>query len=175
MGEVWDRERRLDAEAGEAYRKAIHEFISQYHKGTLSFLLTTRKNGLPMMRPVSAFVEGWTLQTISQHHQVKLQHVRRHPVVGYLFTDAEGEPYNALGYTKNVWIAGRCRLIEDPEAIQAFFRRREQATGQGDAHPHDQSYRRVLMVTTPEYLRAEGFAEHQRPVIYQTFPPLSSS
>ena len=173
MGEVWDREKRLDSDEGEAYRQAIYEFIAQYHKGTLSYLLTTRKNGVPMMRPVSAFVEGWTIQTISQHHHVKLAHVRHNPLVGYLFTDAAGEPYNALGYTKNVWIAGRCILVEDSEAIDAFFQRRAAATGQGDAHPHDQSYRRVLMQTTPAYLRAEGFAEHQRPVIYQTFPPVA--
>ncbi len=172
MGEVWDREKRIDAEAGEKYRKAIHDFISRYHQGTLSFLMTTRKHGLPMMRPVSAFVEGWTIQTISQHHHVKLTHVRTHPIVGYLFTDAEGEPYNDLGYTKNVWIAGRCEIVEEPDEIQAFFQRRLAATGIGDAHPHDQSYRRVLMKTTPEYLRAEGFAEHQRPVIYNSFPPI---
>ncbi len=56
MGEVWDREKRIDAEAGERYRKAIRDFISQYHKGTLSFLMTTRKNGLPMKRPVSTLL-----------------------------------------------------------------------------------------------------------------------
>lgn len=172
MGEVWDREKRIDAEEGEKYRKTIHDFISQYHKGTLSFLMTTRKNGLSMMRPVSVFVEGWTIQTISQHHHVKLAHVRNNPIVGYLFTDAAGEPYNDLGYTKNVWISGCCEIVEDPDAIQTFFQRRSAATGIGDAHPHDPSYRRVLMKTTPEYLRAEGFAEHQRPVIYKTFPPV---
>ncbi len=173
MGEVWDREKRVDAGAGELYRKAIHDFIAQYHQGTLSFLMTTRQNGLPMMRPVSTFVEGWTIQTISQHHHLKLTHVRNNPIVGYLFTDAAGEPYNALGYTKNVWISGRCEISEDPDAIHAFFQRRAAATRIGDAHPHDQSYRRVLMKTTPEYLRAEGFAEQMRPVIYTTFPPLA--
>lgn len=173
MGEVWNREKRLEADEGETYRQSIHDFIAQYHKGTLSFLMTTRTNGLSIMRPVSTFVEGWTIHTISQHHHLKLTHVRKNPRVGYLFTDAEGEPYNALGYTKNVWIAGRCELVEDPDAIQAFFHRRAAATGQGDAHPHDQSYRRVLMQTTPEYLRAEGFAEHQRSIIYKTFPPIA--
>jgi hypothetical protein len=63
------------------------------------------------------------------------QSAAQQPFVGYLFTDAEGEPYNALGHTKHVWIAGRCRLVEDPEDIQAFFQRRAAATGQGDAHP----------------------------------------
>ncbi len=173
MGEVWNREKRVDAGAGELYRKAIHDFIAQYHQGTLSFLMTTRQNGLPMMRPVSTFVEGWTIQTISQHHHLKLTHVRNNPIVGYLFTDAAGEPYNALGYTKNVWISGRCEISEDSDAIHAFFQRRAAATRIGDAHPHDQSYRRVLMKTTPEYLRAEGFAEQMRPVIYTTFPPLA--
>ena len=173
MGEVWNREKRIDAETGEKYRQAIHDFISQYHKDTLSFLMTTRKNGLPMMRPVSVFVEGWMIQTISQHHHVKLVHIRNHPIVGYLFTEAEGEPYNDLGYTKNVWISGRCEIVEEPDEIQAFFQRRAAATGIGDAHPHDQSYRRVLMKTTPEYLRAEGFAEHQRPVVYNTFPTIA--
>jgi hypothetical protein len=173
MGEVWDREKRIDAEAGEQYRHAIHAFIARYHQGTISFLLTLRKHGVPMMRPVSAFVEGWTIHPISQHHHLKLTHVRHHPIVGYLFTEAAGEPYNALGYTKNVWIAGCCEIIEDPEVIHAFLQRRAAATGVGDAHPHDQRYRRVLMTTTPEYLRAEGFAEHQRPVIYTTFPPLT--
>ncbi len=173
MGEVWDREKRIAPQEAERYRKDIHAFISLYHKSTLSFLMTTRTNGLPMMRPVSTFVEGWTIQTISQHHHLKLTHVQHHPIVGYLFTDAAGEPYNALGYTRNVWVAGRCEIVEDPAAIQAFFQRRAAVTGRGDAHPHDRSYRRVLMQTTPEYLRAEGFAEHQRPIIYKTFPPLS--
>ena len=172
MGEIWNREQSIDPEEGETYRKAIHTFIAQYHKGSLSFLLTTRKNGLSMMRPVSTFVEGWTIQTISQHHHVKLTHVRNNPMVGYLFLDAEGDPYNALGYTKNVWVAGRCEIIDDPEAVQAFFQRRAAATGQGDAHPQDQSYQRILMQTTPEYLRAEGFADQMRPIIYQSFPPI---
>ncbi|MCZ6876170.1 MAG: pyridoxamine 5'-phosphate oxidase family protein [bacterium] len=172
MGDIWDRERPIDLVEGETYREAIHSFISQYRSGTLSFLHTTRKNGLPAMRPVSTFVEGWTIQTVSQHHHVKLTHVRNNPLVGYLFLDAEGEPYNALGYTKNVWVAGRCEIVDDPDEIEAFFQRRAAATGQGDAHPQDQSYRRILMKTTPAYLRAEGFADHVRPIIYQSFPPV---
>ena len=75
----------------------------------------------------------------------------------------------SLGYTKNVWIAGTCEISYDQDEIADFFVRREKATGQGDAHPHDDSYTRVLFKTTPQYLRAEGFAEHARPVVYKSF------
>ena len=166
---VWDGEKAVDDRTGESLREEIRDFISRYHAGTLSFMLTLRRNGTPVMRPVSTFVEGWTIGTISQHHQVKVQHVRNNPTVGYLFVDAEGPPYMSLGYTKNVWVAGTAELIEDPEEVADFFRRREAATGQGDAHPHDQSYTRLLFRTTPTYLRAEGFAEHARPVILTSF------
>ena len=136
---VWDGEKAVDAESGEKLRDEIHAFISKYHSSTLSFLMTTRKNGMPVMRPVSTFVEGWTIQTISQHHQVKVQHVRNNPTVGYLFIDAEGPPYMPLGYTKNVWVAGRAEVIDDQDEVADFFRRRDAATGQADAHPDDAS------------------------------------
>jgi hypothetical protein len=32
MGEVWDWEKRIEAEEGEKYQSAIHDFILQYPK-----------------------------------------------------------------------------------------------------------------------------------------------
>jgi general stress protein 26 len=169
MGEVWDKEKQIDPKDSESYREAIYEFISKYHSTTLSFMMTMRKNGQSIMRPVSTFVENWQIFTISQHHQLKVNHVKNNPNVGYMFIDNGGPAYMSLGYTKNVWIAGTCEVSYDQDEIADFFVRREKATGQGDAHPHDNSYTRVLFKTMPQYLRAEGFAEHARPVVYKSF------
>ncbi|PZC41026.1 MAG: General stress protein 26 [Chloroflexi bacterium] len=169
MGEVWNKEKKIDDNESEQYRDIIREFISKYHSTTLSYFLTIRKNGQPVMRPVSTFVEGWDIYTISQHHQVKVQHVKNNANVGYLFTDNEGDAYMPLGYTKNVWVSGICEIITDQSEIEEFFIRREKGTGQGDAHPHDNTYTRLLFKTKLNYLRAEGFAEHARPIIYKHF------
>tara|TARA_B110000196_G_C21083318_1_gene633639 strand:+ start:762 stop:1271 length:510 start_codon:yes stop_codon:yes gene_type:complete len=169
MGEVWDKEKQIDSDDAEQFRSEILDFISKYHSSTLSYLLTIRKNGQPVMRPVSTFVEDWSIYTISQHHQIKVQHVKNNPNVGYLFTDNGGPAYMPLGYTKNVWVSGLCTISNDQDEISDFFKRRESATGQGDAHPHDDSYTRILFKTKLNYLRAEGFAEHARPIVYKSF------
>ncbi|MDG1990137.1 MAG: pyridoxamine 5'-phosphate oxidase family protein [Dehalococcoidia bacterium] len=169
MGEVWDKEKQIDPNDAEQFRSEILDFISKYHSSTLSYLLTIRKNGQPVMRPVSTFVEDWTIYTISQHHQIKVQHVKNNPNVGYLFTDNGGPAYMPLGYTKNVWVSGLCEISNNQDEISDFFKRRESVTGQGDAHPHDDSYTRILFKTKLNYLRAEGFAEHARPIVYKSF------
>jgi len=65
--------------------------------------------------------------------------------------------------------------VEDPDEVAAFFERRAAATGRGDAHPHDQAYRRILIRTRPQYVRAEGFypGEPMRAVILREFPELA--
>ena len=105
MGEVWDKEKQIDPNQSESYRSEIYDFISQYHSTTLSFMMTMRKNGQSIMRPVSTFIENWQIFTISQHHQLKVNHVKNNPNVGYMFIDNGGPAYMSLGYTKNVWVA----------------------------------------------------------------------
>jgi general stress protein 26 len=167
VGETYEREREVPAEQAEALRGEIHDFIAQYQK-IPSFMMTYRKDGRPIMRPVSTFVEGWTIGTITQDLHPKTQHIRRNPVVGYLWVDTK--PRNGIPFgPKNVWVQGRAELIEDPDEVQAFFQRRLAAHNHGDAHPTDPNFQRILVRVTPEYLRAEGFAEFSRPVIIRDF------
>lgn len=168
MGETYDGERELPQEIADGLREEIRRFITQWNQ-IPSFMMTFRRDGRPIMRPVSTFVEGWTVGTITQDLHVKTQHLRNNPIVGYLWVDKKGR--GRLDWApRSVWMQGRAQLIDDPAEVEAFFERRKRAFGQGDAHPHDHGYRRILVRTTPEYLRAEGFYQDgMRPVIIRDF------
>ena len=51
----WDREKGLDADSAEQYRAAILEFISN-SKESSAYLMTRRKDGREIMRPVSVLL-----------------------------------------------------------------------------------------------------------------------
>ena len=171
MGETYDSEREVPGADADALRDEIHAFIANWSQNR-AFLMTRRRDGREIMRPVGSFLEGWTANTITQDLHLKTTHVRRDPVVGYLWVEVDGERYGRLQFPRNVWMQGVAELIEDPDEVAAFLERRQAATGRGDAHPHDQSYRRILIRTRPQYVRAEGFypGEPMRAVILREFP-----
>ena len=85
----WDRERGLTDERAEAFRSEILDFISDSSQH-MAYLMTRRKDGREIMRPVSTFVEDWIVGTMTQDVQPKTEHVRRDPVVGYLWVGRDG-------------------------------------------------------------------------------------
>jgi hypothetical protein len=163
--QILEEEREATPEQAEQARAAIKEWIKHSSPHTAKFLITLRKDGRPHCRPVSAFVEGWTVGTISQGEHLKNQHIRNNPVVAYLWVEkcpAENQ------WLKSVWMQGRCEIIDDEDEVRAFFARREAATGVGDNHPNEQ-WVRLLLRTTPQLLRAEGFLGPNKPVILRDF------
>jgi general stress protein 26 len=153
----WDREKGLTKQLSEELRGPIRDFISDPSQH-MAYLMTRRKDGREIMRPVSTFVEGWTVQTMTQDLQPKTNHVRRDPVVGYLWVGREPrEEYPGNRWNpKVVWMQGRAELVTDQSEVDAFYARREKATGSGRQHPEGETL--FLMRTTPEYVRAEGWA-----------------
>ncbi len=168
MGITYDREKELPAEMAAQLRPEIQAFVQQYQK-VPSWLMTFRKDGRPVMRPVSTFVEGWTVQTITQDIQPKTKHIRNNSTVAYLWVDNQPHHNNRLMVPKNVFLEGTAELIEDDEVVQEFFARRLRIHNHGDAHPGDPDFRRILMKVTPRYLRAEGWVEGSAPVIIRDF------
>jgi len=171
VGETYDSEREVPGADADALREEIRAFIANWSQNR-AFLMTRRRDGREIMRPVGSFLEGWTANTITQDLHLKTAHVRRDPIVGYLWVEVDGERYGRLQFPRNVWMQGAAELVEDPGEVAAFFERRAAATGRADAHPADQSYRRILIRTRPQYVRAEGFypGEPMRAVILRDFP-----
>lgn len=159
----------LEAEASpdeaERVKPDVLAFIQGRGAPHVAFLTTLRKDGRPHCRPVSTFVEGWTVGTISQDLHLKNRHIRNNPVVGYLWVEQCPPPGIR---PKSVWMQGVCEIIEDPEEIAAFYRRREAATGRGDTHA-DEEWNRLLLRTRPQLVRAEGFLGRLKPALYRTF------
>ena len=152
---VWDRERGLGAEQAESYRDAVHAFISDRSQH-MAYLMTRRRDGRPIMRPVGTFVEGWRVGTMTQDIQPKTGHVRRDPVVGYLWVGREGRSDWGFGWNPRVvWMQGRAELIEDQGEVAAFYERRAAAGGNPRGHPPEETL--YVISVTPEYVRAEGW------------------
>ena len=164
--QILDMEREASNERSESVRAEVLAFIKQRPPAVASYLVTLRKDGRPHTRPVSTFIEGWTVGTISQGEHLKNQHIRRNPQVGYLWI----ELCPAAGRSpRSVWMQGTCEVIEDEQEVQDFFARRKAAIGQGDLHP-DEDWKRLLLRTTPTLVRAEGFFEnHNTPALYRSF------
>jgi general stress protein 26 len=159
----------LESEASEADAERVKgevlDFIAGRGAPMFGFLITMRKDGRPHSRPVSTFVEGWTVGTISQDIHLKNQHIRNNPVVGYLWVEQCPNPGIR---PKSVWMQGLCTIVEDDDEIDAFYERRAKATGRGDRHS-DEEWKRLLFVTTPQVVRAEGFLGRLKPALYRTF------
>jgi hypothetical protein len=105
---------------------------------------------------VSTFVEDWTVGTISQSTHIKNLHIRRNPNVTYLWTELKPGEFRSA---KNVWLQGRCDIVEDQEQVQRFIERRAAAYGQPAG---ESKYLRWLLQTKPAYLRRR---------IYRPAPP----
>jgi hypothetical protein len=164
----WDRERGLTTEQGEAFRAEILDFISNREE-RMTYLMTRRKDGREIMRPVDAFIENWVVHTMTQDLQPKTNHVRRDPIVGYLWVGRDSRPDPAGGRwnPKIVWMQGRAELVTDQSEVDDFYARREKATGTGRMHPEGETL--YLIRTTPDYVRAEGWAG-MHAIVYRDFP-----
>jgi len=164
----WDRERGITPEHAEGLRSAVLEFISDPDRH-MAYLMTRRRDGREVMRPVATFVENWTVGTMTQDLQPKTEHVRRDPIVGYLWVGRESRPESPSGrWNPNVvWMQGRAELVEDQDEVNAFYARREKARGQGRGHPPEDTL--YLIRVHPEYVRAEGWAG-QHAIVFRDFP-----
>ncbi len=152
---LWDRERGLGTEDAENYRDAVHAFISDRSQ-CMAYLMTRRRDGRPIMRPVGTFLEGWCVSTMTQDIQPKTEHIRRDPVVGYLWVGKEGRPDWPQRWNPHVvWMQGRAELIEDQDKVAAFYERRAAAGGSPRGHPPEEEL--YVIRVTPEYVRAEGW------------------
>jgi general stress protein 26 len=163
--QILSREREASPEDAARVREEVKAYIQHSGEGTAKFMITLRKDGRPHCRPVSAFVEGWTVGTISQAEHLKNQHIRNNPQVGYLWVELNPDGSHWL---KSVWMQGNCEIVTDPAEIQAFYDRRRAVTGFGDAHAND-NWTRLLLRTTPTLVRGEGFLGRDTPVLYRDF------
>ncbi|MCS7003452.1 MAG: pyridoxamine 5'-phosphate oxidase family protein, partial [Dehalococcoidia bacterium] len=96
-------------EEAEGARSAILAFIQRRFPEVACFMTTLRKDGRPVIRQVSAFVEAtetsWTISTVSQSTHLKNVHVRNNPIVTYLWIEPRPTEYRMF---PNVWAQGRC-------------------------------------------------------------------
>ncbi len=142
---------------------AIKEFINQRLPNVACFMTTLRKDGRPAIRQVGSFITGWTVETATQPWHVKNKHIRRNPLVTYLWVELHEAEHRMV---RNVMLQGECQIIESAEAVKDFDERRRQALGRNvGASDHE----RWLLRTHPTYLRAEGFTGPRRPVILTAF------
>ncbi|MCS6802988.1 MAG: pyridoxamine 5'-phosphate oxidase family protein [Chloroflexota bacterium] len=151
-------------EAAEVYRDSIYQFIQQRRPMVACFLTTTQRSGQPVTRQVGAFLDGWRVGTITEPESVKVAHIRRNPLVSYLWvelTPAERGP------ARNVLLLGECTIDDDPERVYDFLVRR--AAARGWPAPERRTDRWLLW-TTPRLVRAEGWVGGETPAILTTFP-----
>lgn len=158
-------EAEATADQAESVRDDVKAFISQFGPNLSRYMFTMRKDGSPHGRPVSAFVEGWTVGTISQGEHLKNTHIRNNPTVAYLFTELNPAPGQPL---RTVFLQGTCEILDDPEVLNDFYKRRVEAGGTPDGHP-DEDWVRLLLKTTPRFVRAEGFLGQTKPAIFRDF------
>lgn len=159
-------EAEADKETAERIRSDVLKFIQGHDGEVMGYLITMRKDGRPTGRPVSTFIEGWKIGTISQYEHLKNRHIENNPEVAYLFTELHPAEDRR---PRSVFVQGKCDIITDADTINAFFDRRKAARGVGDAHP-DEDWTRLLLVTSPTYVRAEGFLGRLKPAVYRDFP-----
>lgn len=159
----------LEAEADRATAERIKPDVLRFIRGEdgpiMGYLITLRKDGRPTGRPVSTFIEGWKIGTISQYEHLKNRHIENNPEVAYLFTELNPKVGSR---PRSVFVQGKCDIIKDADTINAFFERRKAVKGMGDAHP-DEDWTRLLLLTSPTYVRAEGFLQRLKPAVYREF------
>ena len=164
--EVYEREREVSAEAAAGHVDDIHRFIADAGARCV-YLITFRRDGAAGEPPGGRLRRRLDASTPSRRPCTS-----RPPTsgatatVGYLFVGLE--PYQTTSpapHLRNVWVEGHAELVEDGEAIDAFYERRREVTGRGDPHAGDAGWRPLLISVSPRYLRAEGFAEGLHPVV----------
>jgi hypothetical protein len=178
MGKTYDSEKEVSNEISEQLKNEIFLFIRNWKKSR-AWLMTRRKDSREIMRPVGSFInQDWSVGTITQDLHLKTKHVQNDSITGYLWIEVDNPRYGRLDFPRNVWMQGQAEVLEDENSVNEFFSKRSMATGRGDAHPQDNTYKRMLINTRPQYLRAEGFFkdEPMRAVIIRDFTePISLS
>ncbi len=162
--EHWDKERGISQEQSDTYKQEIHDFISNKDI-CMAYLMTRRKDGREIMRPVSTITDNWVVHTMTQDIQPKTTHIKNDPVVGYLWVgkdSRDGHRWNP----KVVWMQGKAELITDQSGVDEFYKMREEKWGIGRGHPAEDTL--FLVKTTPQYVRAEGW-HGQNAIIYKEF------
>jgi general stress protein 26 len=139
----------------------IQAFIRLRHPVISAFLITQKADGLPSIRQIGTWVEGWTIQTISRPGGVKMTHLRRNPNATYLFVQQRPNDLS-----RNVWVQGQVEIVEDPAAVQAFVDRRAAALGLRDPKTPPDA---VLLRMRPRFLRSEHFRENPREYVLRAF------
>lgn len=130
--------------------RAVRAFIgADPQKGKNAWFTSNNSNGDHSVRQISTFIEGWTVNTITQSKSLKLKHLANDNRVSYLWVDDQPGPRR-----KNVWMRGTVEIVSDPDEVAAFMERRAAAVG-SQVPPRD--WERYLIRFTPHYLRAEGF------------------
>ena len=153
--EAWSQEKGLSDDIAEQYNLQILEFISDKN-AHMADLMSRRKNGEEIMRPVGTFVTDWTVETLTQHVQPKTNHIMNDSNVGYLWVGKETRD-NALWNPYVVWMHGLAEVITDQDRVDDFYERRKNKTGVGMIHHDDDTTLHYVIKTTPKYIRAEGW------------------
>jgi hypothetical protein len=170
---TWATEQGVTTEQAESLRPEILEFLADSSR-RMAYLMTRRRDGGEIMRPVATFVEDWTVGTLTQDVQPKTGHVRRDPVVGFLWVGresrADGAGATSAWNPPVVWMRGRAELIEDQRVVSAFVERRAAAIGHSRNHRAEDDL--FLIRVTPEYVRAEGWAG-MHAIVYRDFPAVA--
>ena len=68
--EHWAKEQGLSPEKALEYKQEIHDFISNKDL-CMGYMMTRRKDGREIMRPVSTILDNWLVHTMTQDIQPK--------------------------------------------------------------------------------------------------------
>ena len=168
MGKKYDAEKEANVSEAEKNINDIHTFMSDWDN-VAKYLLTYRKNGQSRMRPVNAYMNGWYVQSVTQHLHLKTTHIKNNNNVAYLFSGMS--PRERGNDPVNVFIEGTAELIEDQEQVFQFLDWRESVTQTGLNTPGD-DYTPFVIQVRPRYIRVEGFSGRRHPVIFRDFSKL---
>jgi len=162
--EHWAKEQGLSPEQALSYKNEIHAFITNKDI-CMAYLMTRRKDGREIMRPVSTIVDNWIIHTMTQDIQPKTTHIKNDPIVGYLWVGKETRDDHRWN-PKVVWMQGTAELIKDQSQVDDFYAMREKKYGIGRSHSSEDTL--FLVKTSPAYVRAEGW-HGQNAIIYKDF------
>ena len=162
--EQWAKEQGLSPEKALEYKQEIHDFITNKEM-CMSYMMTRRKDGREIMRPVSTIIDNWVVHTMTQDIQPKTAHIKNDPIVGYLWVGKETRDDNRWN-PKVVWLQGNAELVEDQSQVDEFYAMRESKYGIGRSHSSVDTL--FLVKTKPEYVRAEGW-HGQNAIIFKDF------
>ncbi|MFN8535155.1 MAG: pyridoxamine 5'-phosphate oxidase family protein [Dehalococcoidia bacterium] len=146
--------------------REIQAFMQKRHPEVTAFLVTTKRDGRPFIRQVNAFVDGWTVTSLSPPEGLKISQIRRNPAAAFLWVQQFPDRL-----ARNVWVQGDVEIVEDRAEIDAFLDRRQRVWGQRFTKPP--AVETVLLRLQPTFLRSEHFRENPREFMMREFPDLS--